>query len=116
MTYRKTVLHHIQQSLKPLVPNHYDTLDVEKKKNQEGGRKAFWHRMSLPPDKTMPLFQRETYRLGQATRFIWVIHYFIKEDGEVEGKTQADGVGGGHLLLSNVCRFLVGLHRPMNMV
>ena len=47
--------------------------------------------------------------LGKVASLVGSVEDLVVEDGEVEGKTQADGVGGGELGLGNLGGSLVGL-------
>lgn len=47
--------------------------------------------------------------LGQVAGLVGSVQDLVVEDGEVQGKTQADGVCGGKLGLSNLGSSLVGL-------
>jgi hypothetical protein len=49
--------------------------------------------------------------LGQVAGLVWGIEDLIVEYGEVEGKTQADGVGWGQVCLGNLGSGLVCLER-----
>jgi hypothetical protein len=47
--------------------------------------------------------------LGQVAGLVGSVQDLVVEDGEVQGKTQADGVCGGELGLSDLGSSLVGL-------
>lgn len=49
--------------------------------------------------------------LGEVASLIGGVQDLIVKDGEVEGKTQADGVSRGKLSLSNLSSGLVGFER-----
>lgn len=49
--------------------------------------------------------------LGQVASLIGGVQNLVVEDGEVQGETQADGVGGRKLGLSNLSGSLVGVER-----
>jgi hypothetical protein len=46
---------------------------------------------------------------GKVACLVWGVQDLVVEDGEVEGKTQADGVGGGQVSLGNLGSVLVSL-------
>jgi hypothetical protein len=47
--------------------------------------------------------------LGKVAGLVGGVQDLIVEDGEVEGKAKADGVGGGQVSLGNLSGVLVGL-------
>jgi len=49
--------------------------------------------------------------LGQLASLVGRVEDLVVEDGEVQGKTKADGVGGGKVLGSNLGGSLVSLER-----
>ena len=49
--------------------------------------------------------------LGKMASLIRGVEDLVVEDGEVEGKTQTDGVGGGQVGLRDLACVLVGLQR-----
>ena len=54
---------------------------------------------------------RNSYSLGELASLLGRVEDLIVEDGEVERQTQADGMRGLHLGLSDLEGFLVGLLR-----
>lgn len=51
--------------------------------------------------------------LGEETSLVGLVHNLIVEDGEVEGQTQADGMGGSKIAGSNGGGLLVSLQRSL---
>ena len=55
-----------------------------------------------------------THRFGQLAGLLWWVENFVKEDREVEGQAQPNGVGGLHLRLGDVISILVSLLGVLN--
>ena len=63
--------------------------------------------LAAPPKKIADL-------LGQLAGLVGGIEDLVVEDGEVEGETQSDGVGGLHLPFADLKGVLVCLLRVVN--
>ena len=63
--------------------------------------------MAPPPKKIADL-------LGKLAGLVGGVEDLVVEDGEVEGETQSDGVGGLHLPFADLKGVLVGLLRVVN--